>query len=559
MKFLNNVSVRARLNVGYSIVLLFTAVITAIGLNRMDFIAGSLKHVTDVDYAMVAQINQMRDSVRFQSVALRDIVMQEDLAFKKRELKLLKEARVRYKEAADKFRILAGNGSAEINSALASVEESEERAKEAAMAATDLTLDDKHAEAGEALREKVRPAQILLIEKLDALLLLLDKQSKTSAAEAQQAYQTAFNSMLLFGLLAVLLGVIIAYIISQSVVIPLRAAAKVAERISNGDLSADIKISGTDETSHLLTALQRMNTNLSNIIRNVKSAATSGADLASNLSAATEQVSTRVQSQSDWIMAMTSSMEQMSASSNEIHQGSAGVLAVLNTANDVVEKNNEVIKSAMEASQRVAVSVEASFASIHELSDAIQKITDVASVISGIADQTNLLALNATIEAARAGEQGRGFAVVADEVRVLSQRTATSTAEISSMVATIRRKSTEAVTAMDKVKHEVSVDSGRNEQLIGAMEQIATAASQAMALAHHIADSTREQTAATEDITKNMTKISHLSEENAETVKSTAEVATELSQSAEMLEQLISHFSDAPSPAAAQASKQNAA
>jgi len=544
---LNNVSVRTRLNVGYSIILLFTAIITAIGLNRMEFIANSLIQVTDVDYAMVAQINKMRDSVRFQSVALRDIVMQEDLAFKKRELKLLKEARVRYKEAADGFHKLADEGNAEVVSAFTSVEESEERAKEAAMLATDLTLDDKHAEAGEAVREKVRPAQIQLIEKLDALLLLLDKQSKASATDARQAYKTAFNSMLLFGLLAVILGIVIAYIISQSVVTPLRAAALVAERISNGDLSADIKISGSDETSHLLSALQRMNTNLANIIRNVKSAATTGADLASNLSAATEQVSTRVQNQSDWIMAMTTSMEQMSASSNEIHQGSAGVLGVLNTTNEVVDKNSEVIKTSMEASKRVAISVEASFASIHELSDAIQKITDVASVINGIADQTNLLALNATIEAARAGEQGRGFAVVADEVRILSQRTATSTAEISNMVATIRRKTIEAVSAMDKVKLEVSVDNGRNEQLFGAMEQIATAASQAMALAHHIADSTREQTAATEDIAKNMTKISHISEENAETVKSTADVATELSHSAEMLEQLISHFSDIPS------------
>ncbi|MDH4275530.1 MAG: methyl-accepting chemotaxis protein [Gammaproteobacteria bacterium] len=547
MMVLNNVSVRTRLNVGYSIILLFTAIITAIGLNRMEFIANSLIQVTDVDYAMVAQINKMRDSVRFQSVALRDIVMQEDLAFKKRELKLLKEARVRYKEAADGFHKLADEGNAEVVSAFTSVEESEERAKEAAMLATDLTLDDKHAEAGEAVREKVRPAQIQLIEKLDALLLLLDKQSKASATDARQAYKTAFNSMLLFGLLAVILGIVIAYIISQSVVTPLRAAALVAERISNGDLSADIKISGSDETSHLLSALQRMNTNLANIIRNVKSAATTGADLASNLSAATEQVSTRVQNQSDWIMAMTTSMEQMSASSNEIHQGSAGVLGVLNTTNEVVDKNSEVIKTSMEASKRVAISVEASFASIHELSDAIQKITDVASVINGIADQTNLLALNATIEAARAGEQGRGFAVVADEVRILSQRTATSTAEISNMVATIRRKTIEAVSAMDKVKLEVSVDNGRNEQLFGAMEQIATAASQAMALAHHIADSTREQTAATEDIAKNMTKISHISEENAETVKSTADVATELSHSAEMLEQLISHFSDIPS------------
>ena len=176
---------------------------------------------------------------------------------------------------------------------------------------------------------------------------------------------------------------------------------------------------------------------------------------------------------------------------------------------------------------------------VSNLSESIQKIGQITTVIREIADQTNLLALNAAIEAARAGEQGRGFAVVADEVRKLAERTSSSTSEISGVVKSIRDETEAAVESMGEVKQDLQISARLNDETDSALKQIVTAANQVTGLVGSIAASTREQTSATEDVARNMEEISGLTEEDTASMRQAGQAADDVSHIATELQQLV--------------------
>jgi methyl-accepting chemotaxis protein len=194
------------------------------------------------------------------------------------------------------------------------------------------------------------------------------------------------------------------------------------------------------------------------------------------------------------------------------------------------------------AMEKVVATANNSVNIVSNLNDSIQKIGQITTVIKEIADQTNLLALNAAIEAARAGEQGRGFAVVADEVRKLAERTSNSTNEISGVVKSIRDETEAAVTSMSEVKREVLESADFNRLTGEALKQIVEAANQVTGLVSHITESTREQTTATEDVARNMEEISVLTEENSANIRKVGREADDVSHVAIELQQLVGQF-----------------
>jgi len=392
------------------------------------------------------------------------------------------------------------------------------------------------------VREKARPAQLKLITQLEELLNRLDADAKATADEAAQAYKTAASVMVTIGVVAITLGVIIALAITRSIVDPLNFAVSVAKRIAAGDLSSRIEVHGSDETAELMVALRDMNASLARIISNVQKASVSVANLGDDLSRSTGQVTERATSQTDRVMAVSAAMQQMTVAVSEISRGAHGVLEASTQTKSIVDENDHNMERSIAATQRVVETVESSSVAIGELSGAIQKITEVTQVIKGIADQTNLLALNAAIEAARAGEQGRGFAVVADEVRVLAQRTAASTADIANMVNTVKQKTTDVVRSMDRVKAEVQDGARATDTVSQSLRSIVESALRVTELAHQIASATREQTGATEETAKNMELISQLTEQNTDNIRAVEQSTGNLTHTAHELASLVAEF-----------------
>ncbi len=312
--------------------------------------------------------------------------------------------------------------------------------------------------------------------------------------------------------------------------------------VENGNLGVSAQITQNNELGTMANSLNKTIAQLKNIIGGVISVADSLAKTSSNISNVTAQVTNRVDAQTDRIMQISAAMEEMSVSVTEISTGAGNVVNASNETQLIAQNANENMLKNTSANRRIVDSVETSSSLINELSQSIAKISEITKVIKDIADQTNLLALNAAIEAARAGEQGRGFAVVADEVRKLAERTALSTADITSMVDTISNKTGLSVRAMDMVKQEVESGASYNEATNQTLLKIAEAAVQVTSLAHHIASATQEQSSASEETARNMEEISSITEENASGIHDVRAAAADMANTATELQRMVGQF-----------------
>lgn len=264
------------------------------------------------------------------------------------------------------------------------------------------------------------------------------------------------NSLLIIGssALALLVGLIAAWVITRLIVGPLRSVIRVAQQIASGDLSATVQVTRQDEIGQLMLAMQQMGAGLSSIVSGLQAGIEQLANSAQSLSAVTEQTNLEVSSQKEETEQVATAMNQMTATVHDVARNAEEAAQAAQTADDKVESGQQVVRQSMVRIEQLADSATSASSSIESLSAEIQNIGTVLSVIKSVAEQTNLLALNAAIEAARAGEQGRGFAVVADEVRQLASRTSQATDEIVGVVRQNQDMARNAVALMTDGQHQ---------------------------------------------------------------------------------------------------------
>lgn len=312
--------------------------------------------------------------------------------------------------------------------------------------------------------------------------------------------------------------------------------------ISSGNLSINVEVAQKDELGAMADSINQTVSKLNQMISAVKQAADSLAASSSGLANETEKVTKRADLQSDRVMQVSAAMEEMSVSVTEISTGANEVSTASNQTEGIAQKGRDNMVRSLEATRKTVETVESSSAIITELSQSIGKISELTKVIKEIADQTNLLALNAAIEAARAGEQGRGFAVVADEVRKLAERTTLSTADITSMVEAIHNQTGASVQAMAKVKSEVESSASFSSSTNNTLNQIGEAAVHVTSLANQIASATQEQSSASEEIASSMEAISNLTEENTISIHNVGKEADNMALNVAELQRLVGQF-----------------
>nr|WP_122436775.1 methyl-accepting chemotaxis protein [Pseudomonas viridiflava] len=367
---------------------------------------------------------------------------------------------------------------------------------------------------------------------------LYDLQMKLGDDDTAQARSLQIGCILL----VLVLGILAAVVITRQITRPLQETLAIVDRIASGDLTHNEVVTRRDELGVLQQGIQRMGATLRDLISGIRDGVTQIASAAEELSAVTEQTSAGVNSQKVETDQVATAMHEMSATVHEVARNAEQASVAAADADKEARAGDKVVGEAIGQIERLAAEVVRSSDAMTVLEQESDKIGKVMDVIKAVAEQTNLLALNAAIEAARAGEAGRGFAVVADEVRGLAQRTQQSTEEIESLVAGLQNGTRQVSEIMlgSRTLTDSSVELTRKAGV--SLESITRTVSNIQAMNQQIAAAAEQQSSVADEISRSIVNVRDVSEQTAEASEETAASSVELARLGGQLQMLVSHF-----------------
>ena len=375
--------------------------------------------------------------------------------------------------------------------------------------------------------------------------ILIDVSKKLTASQTivrDTDATRAKNMLLLASALALVFGLFAAWAITRQIVIPLSQTLKVAERIAAGDLTQNLVSERQDELGQRQRAIQSMTLGLRELIGGISDGVRQIASAAEELSAVTEQTSAGVNSQKVETDQVATAMNEMTATVQEVARNAEEASEAALAADQQAREGDKVVGEAIAQIERLAKEVGNSTEAMGHLKRESDKIGSVLDVIKSVAQQTNLLALNAAIEAARAGEAGRGFAVVADEVRSLAQRTQKSTEEIEELIVGLQSGTQQVATIMDNSRTLTDSSVELTRRAGGSLESITRTVSAIQSMNQQIAAAAEQQSAVAEEINRSVLNVRDVSEQTSAASEETAASSVELARLGTHLQMLVGKF-----------------
>ncbi len=401
--------------------------------------------------------------------------------------------------------------------------------------------EDEISKFGVAENE-VKAAQSGIAKNIDSLLLSVEQLTERQVSLRVDDVGDSRNLLVFWLVVALVVSAFTAWFITRLIVTPLHEVLSLAELVANGDLTCNKRTARQDELGLLQTSMYRMTANLRELVGGLRDGVIHISSAAEQLSAVTEQTSAGASSQKRETDQVATAMHEMAATVQEVARNAEHASQATVSASLEAREGDSVVSKAILQIELLAAEVSQSQIAMNDLRNQSTKIGSVLDVIKAVAEQTNLLALNAAIEAARAGEAGRGFAVVADEVRGLAQRTQISTEEIAILISGLHDRTAQVGTFLEKSRtlseHSVGLTRDAGTSIISISRSISTIES----MNQQIAAATQEQSAVAEGVNRSILTVRDISEQTASSSEETASSSAELARLGVQLQNIVSKF-----------------
>ena len=537
---LRNLNIAPRAFLGFAFIALLVIVLGVFAVNRMSIIRQASVEMDSTQLPSVTQLAVVTENVlRLRILSFRVLV--------NREAAGLQEAQTRIGVLVDKVRaaqasyaaLPAGPEERALYQTFATTLDNYLQAQNQMM---ELSRQDKLDEMRTLINTRIKDGTDQMGEQLNKLIAMNAADAKTASIQAGQYYDSAITGIIIVAVFAAVATVLLAWLLTRSIVTPLNRAVQAAQTIADGNLTKVIEIDGKDEATQLLQALATMQSNLRKTIEQIAGSATQLGAAAEELSAVTEEASRGLQQQNNEIEQAATAVNEMTAAVEEVARNAVSTSEASNQSTHAAREGRDQVVKTVDAIQTMTHDVQNTAHMIEGLAAQGRDICKVLDVIRAIAEQTNLLALNAAIEAARAGEAGRGFAVVADEVRALAHRTAQSTQEIEKMVAGIQNGTGEAVSSMQQSNQRTQTTLEMARAAGVALEQITQSIHQINERNLVIASASEEQAQVSREVDRNLVNIRDLATQSAAGANQTSAATHELSRLAVDLNAMVARF-----------------
>ncbi len=539
---MKNLSIAARLIIGFSFVIALLVTIAVIGISRLALLDNNTRTI-ETQVQMMSLSSDIIGKTNQIAIALRDMMLAETDDDLNRQTQIILDRRASIlKDIEQLWPLVTDPRAREI---LERAKAQRTRYIEGQEKLVALIKSGSPEASRRFLNTELRPILLQYQEALGEFNTYQKELVAAAGTEAHEQHKNARNLSIGIVVVALAVSALMALWVIRSVTGPLggepAAALAVIERIAEGDLTATIPVRDQD-THSLMAATRKMQTNLRQMLDELRRNADGVANAAHEMATTSQQVASASALQSEAAASMAAAVEEMTVSINHVSDSAHHAHSVTTQTGVLSNAGNLAIDDTVAEMQRISATVHQASGTIRAMGDSSQRISSIVGVIKDVADQTNLLALNAAIEAARAGEAGRGFAVVADEVRKLAERTAKATTEISDMVTTAQGNAEQAVSTMDETVARVAEGVSLARKTSESMLSINQGAQQVMDTVTDISNALREQGVASNEIAVNVENIARRSEENSSAVRAVAETALHLEKLAADTRQAVSRF-----------------
>ncbi|AAY92624.2 MULTISPECIES: methyl-accepting chemotaxis protein [Pseudomonas] len=537
---LRNLNIAPRAFLGFAFIALLVVVLGVFAVNRMAVIREASMDMESNQLPSVGFLGNLTENVlRLRILSFRVLVNREPAGLAEAQTRigvLVDNAR---KAQASYAALPAGPQEAALYKTFATTLDNYLQAQNEML---ELSRQNKLDEMRSLINSRIKEGTDQMGEQLNQLIAINAADARSASKAAGEHYSSAIAGIVAVAVLAALLTIVLALLLTRSIVTPLNKALNAAQVIAGGNLRQAIEVDGKDEPARLLQALAEMQASLRRTIEQIAGSATQLASASEELSAVTEEASRGLQQQNNEIEQAATAVNEMTAAVEEVARNAVSTSEASRQSTQAAREGRDRVVETVDAIQTMTHDVQSTSVMIEGLATQGRDIGKVLDVIRAIAEQTNLLALNAAIEAARAGEAGRGFAVVADEVRALAHRTAQSTQEIEKMVAGIQNGTGDAVESMQQSNQRTQSTLELARAAGVALEQIAESINQINERNLVIASASEEQAQVSREVDRNLVNIRDLATQSAAGANQTSAASHELSRLAVDLNALVARF-----------------